>query len=648
MFRYGDGTTSGLSSLVNNSNWQTFSITSAVGKTVVAIELGWYNGEYLHLGNVLLKTQYMGRADGRLAGETIQNGNYEKYTFDALGRLENSSITADKTSSTEYLKETYTYIDRGTKNLLNIRNRTASASGITITCSNGIVTISGTATADVSVFVYLDAVVMPGTYRFSLFNDKVFTGSDYLRFNDGQSPATYSPTVRLTSLNYSVVPYEIAFQTTTLGFRFYSGTVTNYTMKPMLEYANGNGDNVLDILNGTSSGSGLTINSSNGVISFSGTANADVSLYAYLNTPIDSGTYKLIANNDKALLGTDFFRLRNASNSYFTSDMRLKWVNYSCVINVAQECTILAFRFISGTETNFTMSPQLEYYVDSAPLYEAYIPSSSGDTSTVISSMTVSRGSTNIVSYNYTYNMDASGIRNFSIANPYNIYQLKEGSTLKAEYYYDALGRLERENNADTNQTVAYTYDANNNILSKTAYSLAWGNNTLTGGTVKNYTYTDTTYKDRLTNHNGNIIYYNSLGNPLVYLGKDLGWTGRELTTYYNDVKNLIYKYDDKGLRLSKGQTKYLYNGSLLIRESNATDTIWYLYDQNGMIGFQLNGTTYYYVRNLQGDVMRIINTSGTVYATYTYDAWGKCTVGTNTSGIAEKTPFVTVDIFMT
>ena len=31
----------------------------------------------------------------------------------------------------------------------------------------------------------------------------------------------------------------------------------------------------------------------------------------------------------------------------------------------------------------------------------------------------------------------------------------------------------------------------------------------------------------------------------------------------------------------------------------------------------------YYYVKNLQGDVVKIINQSGTVFASYVYDAWG-------------------------
>ena len=52
-----------------------------------------------------------------------------------------------------------------------------------------------------------------------------------------------------------------------------------------------------------------------------------------------------------------------------------------------------------------------------------------------------------------------------------------------------------------------------------------------------------------------------------------------------------------------------------------------FLYDESGSpYSFIYNGTQYYYVKNLQGDVMRIVDTSGTVVANYFYDAWGKVT----------------------
>ena len=59
-----------------------------------------------------------------------------------------------------------------------------------------------------------------------------------------------------------------------------------------------------------------------------------------------------------------------------------------------------------------------------------------------------------------------------------------------------------------------------------------------------------------------------------------------------------------------------------------------FLYDESGnAYSFVYNGTQYYYVRNLQGDVVKILNTSGGVVASYTYDAWGKVTNSGNVVG---------------
>ena len=49
-------------------------------------------------------------------------------------------------------------------------------------------------------------------------------------------------------------------------------------------------------------------------------------------------------------------------------------------------------------------------------------------------------------------------------------------------------------------------------------------------------------------------------------------------------------------------------------------------------------GSTYYYVTNIQGDVVALLNTSGTAVVEYTYDAWGKLysTIGTLADTLGE------------
>ena len=50
-----------------------------------------------------------------------------------------------------------------------------------------------------------------------------------------------------------------------------------------------------------------------------------------------------------------------------------------------------------------------------------------------------------------------------------------------------------------------------------------------------------------------------------------------------------------------------------------------YYYDENGApMGVNVNGSAYFFVKNLQGDITAIMSYTGTVVAKYTYDAWGK------------------------
>ena len=69
----------------------------------------------------------------------------------------------------------------------------------------------------------------------------------------------------------------------------------------------------------------------------------------------------------------------------------------------------------------------------------------------------------------------------------------------------------------------------------------------------------------------------------------------------------------------------YVYNGSQLSRMTYRSNTMRFTYGADGTpLTINLNGTTYYYVTNLQGDVVAILNSSGTMVVSYTYDAWGQ------------------------
>ena len=103
----------------------------------------------------------------------------------------------------------------------------------------------------------------------------------------------------------------------------------------------------------------------------------------------------------------------------------------------------------------------------------------------------------------------------------------------------------------------------------------------------------------------------------------------------------VTYTYDESGLRTRK------YNGSEytyydrdaagnLVHETrnNGKDHLYYYYDANGSIGsISHNGVRYAFLKNLQGDVIAILDTEGEVVARYTYDAWDKVLSVTDANG---------------
>ena len=135
----------------------------------------------------------------------------------------------------------------------------------------------------------------------------------------------------------------------------------------------------------------------------------------------------------------------------------------------------------------------------------------------------------------------------------------------------------------------------------------------------KTYSYTYNAQGQRVTST------YSHLFNTDSIASVDIG----EVTAYTK-----IYSYDSFGRLISVSTTETLYG------EGTVTSEIVFLYDQGSMVGMQYtsptNGTNvYYYLRNLQGDVIGIYDTSGNLKVKYNYDAWGNCTVANETTDIA-------------
>ena len=109
----------------------------------------------------------------------------------------------------------------------------------------------------------------------------------------------------------------------------------------------------------------------------------------------------------------------------------------------------------------------------------------------------------------------------------------------------------------------------------------------------------------------------------------------------------LSFQYDANGMRTGRSSTSgieysYVYNGGQLMQMTRGTTVYQFTYDANGTpMTISENGTVYYYVTNLQGDVMAILNSSGTEVVRYSYDAWGKIlsTTGTMASTLGTYNP---------
>ncbi len=128
------------------------------------------------------------------------------------------------------------------------------------------------------------------------------------------------------------------------------------------------------------------------------------------------------------------------------------------------------------------------------------------------------------------------------------------------------------------------------------------------------------------------------MGNPASYLRKTLTWEDKQLTSVTDGTHSYSYSYNEDGLRLRKvvdgTDTEYYYNGSVLmymITGSGSTAVQQrFSYDAAGNLVAVVykvgSGTSYiyYYLRNAQGDIVKLIDGSGNTVVEYTYDSWGK------------------------
>ena len=255
-------------------------------------------------------------------------------------------------------------------------------------------------------------------------------------------------------------------------------------------------------------------------------------------------------------------------------------------------------------------------------------------TTSLIASITQGSGA-NAMNFAYTY--DSRG----------NITSETRNGVM-VTYEYDELNQLIRINDPnditadETGTTWIYTYDKGGNILHKKAYK----HTTTAVSTLINqriYGYGDSNWKDKLTEFFGKTFTYDAIGNLVDDQNYQYAWEyGRRLKRISSNNDTVVeFKYDHNGLRTQKRSpiygstdvTNYTLCGKQISRMTkDYTDwngnpqheDLYFYYDAQGKPAQVLyNGTVYTYVHNLQGDIVGILDSDGTLVVEYKYDAWG-------------------------
>ncbi|ADY56430.1 RHS repeat-associated core domain protein [Syntrophobotulus glycolicus DSM 8271] len=230
----------------------------------------------------------------------------------------------------------------------------------------------------------------------------------------------------------------------------------------------------------------------------------------------------------------------------------------------------------------------------------------------------------------YTYTYDAAG----------NMISKTDGKGTTT-YTYDPLNRLETVTEPSSKIT-GYTFDGAGNRLTQTE--------TYQGSTILDvYTYNT---QNRLTglvtalngvtaktvsyayDHNGNQLnvsttaYQNGIAGTTETMTNTFDSLNRLIGTGMPDGTNVTNAYNGEGFRVRKdvnGQVaKYVYEGDKIVLELDGlgNQIARNLYGTN-LISRTVQGTTLYYMYNGHADVTALIDATGTIQATYYYDAFG-------------------------
>lgn len=281
-----------------------------------------------------------------------------------------------------------------------------------------------------------------------------------------------------------------------------------------------------------------------------------------------------------------------------------------------------------------------------------------------------------------------SNITYDSSNNTQNAY---EKGDLVHYYRYDEAGQISLEINLENGIAISYVYDCGGNLKSKIIYSsFDYEYNNVTGDmsfvpkTVKDtisYTYKSNGMKDYLVSYDGQYVSYDESGNPINYAGRNekgtlygtMTWNGNLLTSFRDGSYIYDYTYDADGRRTSKtyyyedrnhprSTINYIWEGDTLVGyqtkyyekdDDGNYVLIWdkvikLLYNDKDLVGVIVEGTQnlpdvyeeyfdwdpsgiYSFIKDGQGNITNIYDTSENVVISLYYDAYGN--ISTKYSG---------------
>ena len=269
--------------------------------------------------------------------------------------------------------------------------------------------------------------------------------------------------------------------------------------------------------------------------------------------------------------------------------------------------------------------------------YSYYHGSESNATTNMVGGISYKLSSDKVLDYSYNYT---------DTGNVENVY---ENGKKVAVYTYDELNQLVWYADTRTGRYIRIVYDNYGNIQRMESYSLGTNWAPVKLLETRTYSYSDANWKDKLTEFDGDSITYDKNGNPLTYRDDmTFEWeNGRILKKINTSDKAVQMSYDSNGMRTQKSvdgvKTNYYYDSSNnLFALTQGSDTLFFYYDNSGeVMSVSCNGTMYYYIKDLQGDITEIVDKDGKAVAEYAYDAWGNMLTENNgTLAVGKLNPF--------